>query len=369
MTMPLPDPAPARFHVGVPTIRVGGPDWLIAGIDARELAQRLGAADVSHVVVEDLALIVDELCCCYSTTPPAALLSLLRPYRRGIGRLLRRGAILQRRRELMVLGGWLSLLAACLHVDLGQRRACMAACEDAQSLARETEHPELAAWAFEVRAWQALLRGDYHQAISLCQAGQHVAGVHTSAAVQLTVQEARAWARVGNTGQTHSTLRRAAANLEHRPASARPDNHFVFDPHKLTSFRASTLAFLGADEEAEAFAHEVIRAHEERRTHKLPSRRVATAYLDLALIATRQDRPEQACRLGGLALETSHRVAPNVWRASEFDEILVQRNGNLPEVQRYHEKYLAFRHMVAKTASYPSCAVPGGRAGGLALGL
>jgi hypothetical protein len=92
----------------------------------------------------------------------------------------------------MVIGGWLSLLAACVHVDLGHRRGAAASRGTAGQLGHHAGHSELEAWAFEVQAWQAFLDREYREAVELCRAGQRLTDAHTSAAVQLTVQEARA---------------------------------------------------------------------------------------------------------------------------------------------------------------------------------
>jgi hypothetical protein len=59
----------------------------------------------------------------------------------------------------MVIGGWLSLLAACVHVDLGHRRAAAANRGTARQLGHHADHGELEAWAVAVQAWQALLEG------------------------------------------------------------------------------------------------------------------------------------------------------------------------------------------------------------------
>ena len=70
-------------------------------------------------------------------------------------------------------------------------------------------------------------------------------GRQTSTAAQLTVQEARAWARLGKAKETYATLEGAATVLGRLPPPAHPEHHFTFDPGKLTSYAATTLAWLG----------------------------------------------------------------------------------------------------------------------------
>ena len=87
--------------------------------EAFELAQRIGASDVGSVTLDAVELGVEDLCRSYTATTPEEILGTVRRYRRAIAHLLDGRATLAERRRLMVLGGWVSLLAACVHVDLG----------------------------------------------------------------------------------------------------------------------------------------------------------------------------------------------------------------------------------------------------------
>jgi transcriptional regulator with XRE-family HTH domain len=324
------------------------PDVTHDEMEALELLQRVEASDVGPATLEGLTLAVDDLCRRYPITPPEVLLGWVRQYRHHVSRLLEARATLTQRRHLMVIGGWLSLLAACVHVDLGQRRAAVASRGTARQLGRHAEHSELEAWAFEVQAWQGLLDGQYREAVELCQAGQRVTEGWTSAAVQLTAQEARAWARLGEAKQTHAALDRAAAMVGYLPPPAQPDHHFTFDPRKLTSYAATTLAWLGDSEEAEAYAREVIRYYQQEAVPEQAPRRLATAHLDLGLVVTQEERPEEASHLGNLALDSGRLVPSNIWRAEELDRLLTDRYGELPEVRDYHDHYVEVERTVAR---------------------
>src|SRR5437870_2628332 len=215
-------------------------DLPLAGLIARQrqtmflsltaVARRMQkASDVGSVTLESLELGVENLCRSYTDTRPEELLGPVRRYRRAIGHLLGARATLAQRRRLMVLGGWVSLLAACVHVDLGQREAASTNRLAAHELGTHAEHGELIAWAFEVGAWQALLDGRYDEAVELCRAGQGLVGRTTSPYVQLIAQEARAWARRKRSRETLTALDRSAAAFEQMPPPARPDHHFTFD--------------------------------------------------------------------------------------------------------------------------------------------
>ena len=324
------------------------PDQLADELEALELIQRVEASDLGAATLEGLTLAVDSLCRRYQVTSPADLLGAIRPYRQHVSRLLGTRATLVQRRQLMVLGGWLSLLGACVAVDLNYRQAALANRETARQLARHADHSELEAWAFEIQAWQALLDAQYPEAIELCQAGQQMAGRQTSAAAQLTVQEARAWARLGTAKETYATLERAATVLGRLPLPAHPEHHFTFDPGKLTSYAATTLAWLGNSKEAEESAREVIRYYEHEVLPGQAPRRLATARLDLALVMARQDCLEEACYLGNLALASERLVPSNIWRAAELDSALTSRH-SVPEVREFHERYVAVRQRLTRS--------------------
>ncbi|WP_285630833.1 hypothetical protein [Actinoallomurus iriomotensis] len=69
----------------------------------------------------------------------------------------------------------------------------------------------------ELRAWQALLDGEYAEAVEICQAGIGQAAPFSSASARLTAQKARAWARVRDGVETHRTLNDAAEIVSRLP--------------------------------------------------------------------------------------------------------------------------------------------------------
>jgi len=257
-------------------------------LEAIELARRVRAGDVSAATLDGLALGVHELCRRYTRIPPAALVDAVRGYRRHVFDLLDTRMALRQRRELIVTAGWLSLLAACLHGDLGHYAAARESRRAAHDLGVDAGERQIVAWGLEIPAWQAILARRHEEAVKLCRAGQDVAGRDTSAAVQLTAQEARAQARLGRARETHGALDKAAVSCSRLPAPVYPDHHFTFDPRKLTSYTATALAWLGDGERAEPFAREVI----DLRQQEGRPRRVATARIDLALVLAQQSRAE-----------------------------------------------------------------------------
>jgi len=173
-------------------------------IAAVEPGRLVEATEVGTGTVERLELAVDELAIAYPSTPSAELYGRVRGYLRYVGRLLDARMTLAEHRRLLVVGGWLSLLAATTLIDLHRDQAAAAHLRTAAQLARESEHTEIAAWCLETQAWQVLTAGDYQRAAGISQAAQRIAPKTGSAFIQATAQEGRAWARLGAAAQTRA---------------------------------------------------------------------------------------------------------------------------------------------------------------------
>jgi transcriptional regulator with XRE-family HTH domain len=301
-------------------------------VELLELNRRAEASDVGGTALRAVDLAVADLARRYIRTPPAELLIVIRRRSRDLVRLLDGRSTLTQRRRLLVAGGWLALLAATVHVDLGHRIAARIARDTATALGRETGEAELVAWAVEGAAWEAVVDQDWPEAVSLARAGQRIAPAGRSAAVQLAAQEARAAARLGDAAIVQTALTRAATALAHQPEGP-PDHHFVFDARKLTSYTATALAWLG-DPAAEAHALEVIRT-------AISPRRLATARIDLGLVLVGLDRPDEAAALGALAVDSRRLLPSNVWRAGELAAALAARYPDLAETGDYRDRYQA----------------------------
>jgi hypothetical protein len=118
------------------------------------------------------------------------------------------------------------------------------------------------AWTCEIAAWYALVEGRFAQAVALCEGGLAHAGV-SNAAVQLTLQASRAYARMGDdrAGQMLAVGGEVLARL---PVPEHPEHHFVFDRYKYEFYIATIYTWLGSDDAAaEENAREVVaRCHE-----------------------------------------------------------------------------------------------------------
>jgi tetratricopeptide (TPR) repeat protein len=249
----------------------------------------------------------------YATTPPADLLPRVRRHLGYVSSLTDARKTLDQQRRLVTVGGWLSLLRATLHIDLRQSVAADAYLLTAAAMADQAGHHEIAAWVLETRAWDVLTAGDFRQALELSQRAQEIAPRGSSALIQATAQEGRAWARLGDRTNTSAVLGRIERLTGNRPAPEHPEHHYQYDPAKAHSYTATTLAWSG-DPAAEIVAREVITKLEADGARP---RRVASAQLDLSLALLAADKPDEAAAAASQAIRSGRIVPSNWWRARE----------------------------------------------------
>jgi transcriptional regulator with XRE-family HTH domain len=307
-----------------------------AEIAALELARRAEASDVGTGPVERLEVAVDELAIAYPGLPPADLLDRVRVHLGYTGRLLDVRATLAQRRRLLVTGGWLSLLAATCLIDLHRDRAASAHLRTAVQFARETGHTEIEAWALETTAWEVLTRGEYRLAAQIAQAAQAAAPRDSSAFIQATAQEGRAWARLGAATETRDALARVEGLVSPLPMPDRPEHHYRYDPAKSQAYTATTLAWLG-DPAAEGYARQVLARLKSTDDGPPRPRRAASARLDLSLALIVSGRHDEAAGATMEAVTSGRLVPSNFWRAREVIRAVAERG--VPEAGELAEAY------------------------------
>ncbi len=314
---------------------------------AHELWRRASVSEVGSQTLDVLEVAFDDLAVAYLTTSPDELLGRLRKHLGYVGELMELRSSLEGRRRLLVVGGWLSLLSATVHIDLLQPSAAAARLSTAESLARETAHHEMKAWCLETRAWQALTGGDHHRAIDLARGAQSAAPAGSSVAVQAVAQEARAWARLRQPQQTGHAITRMDELVDGLAPVERPEHHYRYDPRKSVAIKATTLAWVG-DPAAEGFAREVIAGLSQGAESGRWPRRLASAHLDLALSLLGTNQLDEACSAASAAV-LSGRIAPsNYWRVAEV--VSGARSRGLPAAD---ELLTAYQEMIHSTAPQP----------------
>ena len=305
-------------------------------IGALELARHAAASDVGGAAVDRLEQAVDGLATAYPSTPPALLLERVRAHLGYVTGLLDARKTLAEHRRLLVAGGWLSLLAATCLIDLGRREASAANLRTAAQIAGETGHREIAAWCLETRSWQVLTDGGYRQAAGLAYSAQRAAPRGSSAFIQATAQEGRAWARLGAARETYDALARVEELVSPMPMPETPEHHYQYDPAKSQAYTATTLAWLG-DPGAEGHARQVLDRLESAADGPPRPRRAASARLDLALALTAAGRLDEAAATALDAVTSRLLVPSNYWRAEEVISAVAARD--VPEGRELEEAY------------------------------
>jgi transcriptional regulator with XRE-family HTH domain len=199
------DPGPETAH-GPGGSEPGGD----AVVEAMELARRAELSEVGADALAGVERAVDRLREAAAATPPEALVPAVVDQRRYVGRLLEGRLTPAHRRRLLVAAGWLSVLLAQLHFDAGDREAAEANRDTALRLARQAGHTELTAWTVQALASWALADGRFRDALDLARAGQDLAPPATAAAAQLALDEAQAWAALGDRAQAAAARHHAA---------------------------------------------------------------------------------------------------------------------------------------------------------------
>lgn len=304
--------------------------------EAIDLRQRVAASDVGRQTLDRLELAVDEMAIAYPTTPPDLLLLRVRRHLSYVGKLLDARKTLAEHRRLVVVGSWLSLLAATCSIDLAQRPVAAARLRTAAQLADHGEHPELSAWCLETEAWQAVTDGDYRRALTLSQGAQAVAPHDSSAYIQAIAQEGRAHARLGHTRETLNVLGRVEHLVAPLKVPDRPEHHYRYDPEKSNAYVATTLSWLG-DPGAESIARQVLTQLESPTTGTPRPRRAATARLDLSLALIASSKPDEASGVTMQALTSGRLVPSNFWRAKEV--IKAVNACGVPEAAELRDAY------------------------------
>ncbi|MFD8531370.1 hypothetical protein ACFV0L_28510 [Streptosporangium canum] len=308
-----------------------------------ELAQQLQASDVGNGTLEALAEAVDLLCRAYPVVSAATLRDRTQKRLAQITRLLSGRITLDQHRELLVITGWLTALLGCVHYDLGEREEAETARRAAYEMGRQVGHGELMGWAYEMSAWFALVEGRYEDVVTSARMGQAVAG-QSSAMVQLTLQEARGLARIGDRREADKALTRGADALAALPLPGNPDHHFVFDHAKWVFYAATAYTWLEDNDRAEEHALETIQMHTRPDGTSNAPMRVADAHIDLGIVHARRGDLDAAVGRGMAAFDIERRSLTDlVNRAADLDRVLRQRYHHESLVKEFHERYTTSR--------------------------
>ena len=159
---------------------------------------------------------------------------------------------------------------------------------------------------------------------------------HSSVAVQLAAQEAKAWARIGDRRQTEVALDRGRRLLDSMPYPENLDHHFVVDPTKFDFYAMDCYRMLADDKMAENLANEVIQASTDFDGQERAPMRLAEARVTLGVVAARNGDVAQAVEHGERALGSERKSLPSLLMTSrELTKVLAERYPAEPSTQQY----------------------------------
>jgi transcriptional regulator with XRE-family HTH domain len=304
-------------------------------IELIEIAQRTEGSDLGAGALEMIDAVVERLCRDYPTVPPAQLRTRGRSHLDNVVRLLEGRTTLAEHRELLVRAGWLSALLACAYYDFGDKAAAEVARRTTRRLGEQAGHGEVIAWSWEIAAWFALVERRYDDVVTYSEAGIRHAGA-TNAAVQLTLQAGRGYARMRDRRAVEA-LKVGRKILDQLPRPDRPDHHFVFDHDKYEFYCSTIYTMLGQDDAAEEHAREVVEQCQRNGPLRWPMR-YAMVNLDLGLVAGRRGDLEAAVQHGRVALQPVRRSGDLLPRAIELGRQLAQRYPREPSVAEFADQ-------------------------------
>jgi transcriptional regulator with XRE-family HTH domain len=312
---------------------------------AIELARRLGASDVGNATLHRLEDGFDRMAIAYPSIAPIELLPQVISYLGYVSDLLDGPTLsLSAHRRLVAAGAWYSLLAATLHIDIGQNSAATARLNTAASLSREAGHEEVRAWVAETEAWRQLTAGNLHRAYDLTKSARAIAPAGSSIEVQSAAQQGRVLARLGDTAGTYRAVEAVnslAADLPVLDADER-EHHYRYDGTKRNAYTATTLSWLGDPAGADHAENVIEQLRPQAGKPGRWPRRLASAYLDLALVQVKTGDVSAAAESALTAMRTGSVVPSNHWRAAEVVRAVTERG--IPQVRELRE---AYRHMTS----------------------
>jgi tetratricopeptide (TPR) repeat protein len=305
--------------------------------DIMLMLQEADRSDIGPGTIESLYTIFDKLCRDYVSSPALEVQQGLKRLYARIMRLRQGRMTFGQHKELIALSGWATALLACVDWDMNEREAAETARAATLRFAKEIDHSELMAWSYETQAWFALTEGRYSDVTSIAKAAQSIGG-ENSAIVQLVMQEARGWAKLGNREAAELAIERGHNLLQKLPAIHYP-RHFVFDSTKFPFYVASCYQWLGEYDKAEQYAMQVIRECEANGTTARSPMRLAEVNIILGLVHAHRGELGSAVNSGLRALAYERKSGPSLLiRAAELNAAIAERFPGAPEAAEFDEK-------------------------------
>lgn len=303
--------------------------------------RRVERAEPDPGTLDALHAEAERLCCRYSTMAPSALRQEAEQHLRCVRRLRDGRKTSSQHRELLVIAGWLSLLVGCLHNDMGKRQPAAAARDAAHHLGKEAGHPVIVRWACELHCWFALTDGRYRDVTRFADAGLATLRNADSASVQLALQAAKGWAKLGRRREADDALQHGSSLLNHLPQSEHPEHHFVFDSSKYEFYVAPIYEWLGEHDRAEEHCNEVFAQCTAPDGTTARPMRLADTHNTMALVQLHRGDLGGAIEYANRALDYDRRSIPSLLSStSDIVMALERRHPREPAVHALRERVL-----------------------------
>ena len=286
--------APAVPTVPLPRTATDVPVWPAAVRESVELAMEVEGPFGGPLTLAQLHQAVRYFAAEYARIPPDQLTAEVHRCRTAVTTMLGNAPPAAVRGELRVLGGWLSALLGNLAHHRGEQSIANIHLRTAVSLAVDTGHAELGAWALWAQSMVARYQGHAERALELAHAGNALATGPLRRAQGLAWAELPALVALGRDPRTAFVAAQRAMDT----ASGEESGRFGFDRAEFHLHLAEALLAMG--EPAAAAAHAA--TSRARTTPGRPSWVAAT--LTLAIAEARRRELDVATELAVLVLDT-----------------------------------------------------------------
>jgi tetratricopeptide (TPR) repeat protein len=233
----------------------------------------------------------------------------------------------------------LSIVLAWLSHDLGDTVAADAYCLDAYEHGWQAEDSAICAWAMDVTATVARENHRPAAARDTALKGLHHAPEGSAAAVRVSAQLARAYARTGAYDEFAETLRATQARLDRLDAPS--SGLFAVDPGRVACYTASSYIWLGRPAEAVPHAKEAIAFYGEVGPEGRCPTREAIARLDLAMAHVELGTPDDAAQEIHTALNSERLTGSVVSRLGRLADMMNRKYPQLDVTRVVHDHSLA----------------------------
>lgn len=301
----------------------------------------LERTDLGPSTLEHLQVQLTQLGSSYASNPPAATWATAATAREHTARLLAGRHTLEEGRELARVAGMFSVVLAWLAHDMGATALAESWCVDAYAHGRQSEVPEVCAWADDARTTIALYDDRPTEALGAAMRGLAAAPTGTAAAARLSAQVSRATAKAGRADAFDDAHRIARRHAEHLPAHGA--GLFGADAVRLASYDASSHLWLGAPRQALDAAEQAIAQYRAVPYGKQAPTRMAIAQIDLAAARAELGELDGALDAGRQALACRRLVGSIVARSTDLGRALQHIDGRAPEVRAFTAEVRAAR--------------------------